>query len=156
AVAGNPKDVQIMYGVAGERRLSEWTVDWLAGYENSRPVRIGNAAAGQLQLDVYGEVIDSFYQGLKGGLEIGETGWALVSALVRELETRWHRPDRGIWESRGQPRHYTYSKVMCWVAFDRALAMMREKGFSGPAERWKAVRAAIHRDVCAHAFDAGQ
>ncbi|MDQ0391665.1 GH15 family glucan-1,4-alpha-glucosidase [Labrys monachus] len=153
AIAGNPAAVQIMYGLAGERRLSEWTADWLPGYEGSRPVRIGNAAAGQMQLDVYGEVIDSFYQGLKGGLALDATGWALVQALLHELDGRWSKPDHGIWESRDEPRHYTHSKIMCWVAYDRAVRMVETFGLEGPSERWRQTRDAIHRDVCARGFD---
>jgi GH15 family glucan-1,4-alpha-glucosidase len=155
AVAGDPAQVQIMYGVAGERRLSEWEIDWLPGYEGSKPVRIGNAAADQIQLDVYGEVIDSFYQGLVGGLELGETGWALVKALLKELDGRWRKPDRGIWEARSEPRHYTFSKIMCWVAYDRAIRMAGEFGLEGPVDHWQQVRDRIHRDVCTNGFDAG-
>ncbi|MDQ0472242.1 glycoside hydrolase family 15 protein [Labrys wisconsinensis] len=153
AVAGDPAQAQIMYGIAGERRLSEWTVDWLPGYEGSRPVRIGNAAADQIQLDVYGEVIDSFYQGLVGGLALDDTGWSMLRALLKELEQRWRQPDRGIWESRDTPRHYTFSKIMCWVAFDRAVRMASEFGLAGPVERWRTLRREIHADVLKHGFD---
>ncbi len=153
AVAGNPAEAQIMYGLAGERRLTEWEIDWLDGYEGAKPVRVGNAAAGQLQLDVFGEVIDTFYQAFKGGIPIDEPSWSVLRALLKELETRWKLPDRGIWESRGEPRHHTYSKVMCWVAFDRAIKMAEEAGFDGPVDRWRETRSIIHDDICEKAFD---
>src|SRR5918995_1737917 len=122
AVAGSPSQMQIMYGVAGERRLSEWEVSWLPGYESSRPVRIGNAASAQLQLDVYGEVMDALHQARLGGLPATQAGWQLQKALLQHLEKVWREPDEGIWEVRGPRQHFTYSKIMAWVAYDRALA----------------------------------
>jgi GH15 family glucan-1,4-alpha-glucosidase len=153
AVAGAPSQAQIMYGIAGERRLSEWQVGWLPGYEGSRPVRIGNAAHGQLQLDVYGEVIDTLYQGLKGGLPRMDESWALQRALLDHLEKIWRDPDRGIWEMRGEPRHFTFSKVMAWVAFDRAVKMSGEFELDGTVDQWSRLRDAIHADICAKAYN---
>ena len=153
AVAGSPAQAQIMYGIAGERRLTEWQIDWLPGYEGAKPVRIGNGAHGQLQLDVFGEVMDALYQSERGGLKISETGWSLRRALLEHLAETWQEPDRGIWESRGEPRHFTYSKVMAWVAFDRAVKTAEEFGLEGPVEEWRALCARIHADVCAKSFD---
>lgn len=153
AVAGNPSQAQIMYGIAGERRLTEWQVDWLPGYEDARPVRIGNAAHHQLQLDVYGEVMDVFYQAFRGGVDQGDEGWAVQRQLLGHLEKIWSHPDRGIWESRGAPRHYTFSKVMAWVAFDRGVRHAVEAGLDGPIDRWRQVAAAIHADVCERGYD---
>src|SRR5437660_775612 len=121
AVAGRPEQMEVMYGVAGERRLTEWEVDWLPGYEQSSPVRIGNAAHSQLQLDVFGEIMDTLHQGRRGGLPASEVGWDVQNALPRHLETIWREPDHGIWEVRSKPVHFTYSKAMTWVAFDRAV-----------------------------------
>ena len=128
AVAGLPEDLQIMYGIAGERRLTELELDWLPGYEASRPVRIGNAASDQLQLDVYGEVLDALYHARVSGLEPSQDAWALTVKLLEWLETGWREPDEGIWEVRGPRRHFTHSKVMAWVAFDRAVAASRRSG----------------------------
>jgi GH15 family glucan-1,4-alpha-glucosidase len=152
--AGAPSQLQIMYGLAGERRLNEYEVDWLPGYENSRPVRVGNAAHGQLQLDVFGEVMDALHQARRGGLETSEAGWAFQCEMLAHLKTVWHRPDEGIWEVRGQPRHFTHSKVMTWVAFDRAIKAHEQFGLPGPVDDWRTVRATIHDDVCARGFDA--
>ncbi len=154
AVAGSPDDLQIMYGVAGERRLDEYAVPWLPGYEGSAPVRIGNAAAGQVQLDVYGEVLDALYVARKAGLAYDATSWSLECAMVRHLETIWDQPDDGIWEVRGGRKHFTHSKVMAWVAFDRAVRSATEFGLEAPLERWRGVRDAIHAQVCAQGFDA--
>ena len=121
AAAGSPSQLQIMYGLAGERRLSEYEVPWLPGYEQSTPVRIGNAAHGQLQLDVYGEVVDTLFQGKRGGLETRPADWAFLRAILEHLEQVWSRPDKGIWEMRGEPQHFTYSKIMAWVALDRGI-----------------------------------
>ena len=154
AAAGSPEQTQIMYGIAGERRLTEWQVDWLPGYENSRPVRIGNAAHGQLQLDVYGEVMDALHQARRGGLPENEAAWEMERALLAHLETVWDRPDQGIWEVRGQPRHFTYSKVMAWVAFDRAVKSQEAFGLEGPVDRWRQLRQRIHADVCTNGYDA--
>ncbi len=153
AVAGSPSQIQIMYGLSGERRLSEWEVPWLAGYEGSRPVRIGNAAQTQRQLDVFGEVMDALHQARRGGLDTTEAGWALQRALVQHLETIWSEPDEGIWEVRGGRRHFTHSKVMAWVALDRAIRGIEEFGLSGPLERWRALRSRIHEEVCRQGFD---
>jgi GH15 family glucan-1,4-alpha-glucosidase len=153
AVAGRPQDLQIMYGVAGERRLREYSVPWLPGYESSRPVRVGNRAAGQLQLDVYGEVLDALYLARRSGLASNVAGWQLEKALIAHLETIWQRPDDGIWEVRGVRRHFTHSKVMAWVALDRAVRSVEEFGLEGPVEQWRRVREQIHRDVCLHGFD---
>jgi GH15 family glucan-1,4-alpha-glucosidase len=154
AVAGSPDQAQIMYGLAGERALWEHELDHLPGYANSKPVRIGNAAHGQLQLDVYGEVMDAFYQAHRGGVPDSHEVWQVQIAFLAHLETIWQQPDRGIWESRGEPRHYTYSKVMSWVAFDRGIKMVRENGFAGPVERWEQVAAAIHAQICQYGYDA--
>lgn len=153
AVAGAPDEMQIMYGLMGERRLSEWTVDWLSGYANSRPVRIGNAAHQQFQLDVYGEVMDAFEQGRKGGLAGTEDGWALQRALAGHVAKIWQEPDQGLWETRGPPRHFVYSKVMAWVVFDRAVKAVEAHGLKGPADEWKKVCARIHHEVCDRGFD---
>ena len=153
AVAGDPSQLQIMYGLAGERRLQEMTLGWLAGYEGARPVRIGNAASDQLQLDVYGEVMDALHLSRKLGL--GEPGatWPLERNLVNFLEQRWQEPDEGIWEVRGPRRHFVHSKVMAWVAFDRAVQAIEQQGCDGPLGRWRAVRDSIHASVCEHGFD---
>jgi len=153
AAAGSPSQIQIMYGVAGERRLAEWQVPWLAGYAGSRPVRIGNAAADQLQLDVFGEVMDALHQARVGELNHRTAGWDLQKALLARLETIWQLPDEGIWEVRGGRRHFTHSKVMAWVAFDRAIKSMETFGLPGPVERWRAIRAAIRAEVCNKGFD---
>jgi GH15 family glucan-1,4-alpha-glucosidase len=153
AVAGDPKDLQIMYGPAGERRLTEFELPWLEGYEGSRPVRVGNGASEQFQLDVYGEVLDVLYQARRRGLEADDAAWALVGHLLRELEARWHEPDEGIWEVRGPRRHFTHSKVMAWVAFDRGIRLVEELGRGGPAERWRRIRDRIHAEVLERGFD---
>jgi GH15 family glucan-1,4-alpha-glucosidase len=153
AIAGSPEDLQIMYGVAGERRLPEWTVDWLSGYEGSSPVRVGNGAAGQLQLDVYGEVLDALSLARE---RIGHTedAWSLQRMLVKHLQDRWREPDEGLWEVRGPRQQFTHSKVMCWVAFDRAAQAVEKGGMAGPAKEWRATANEIHRTVCAEAYDA--
>jgi GH15 family glucan-1,4-alpha-glucosidase len=156
AVAGAPDDLQILYGVAGERRLQEFEIPWLPGYEGSKPVRIGNGAVGQLQLDVYGEVLDAFYVARRAGLSTSDATWALECSLLLHLENIWREPDEGIWEVRGGRRHFTHSKVMAWVAFDRAVRSIEEFGLDGPLERWREVRAAIHDEVCARGFDASE
>lgn len=154
AVAGTPSQVNIMYGIAGERRLTELALDWLPGYEGSRPVRIGNAAHSQFQLDVFGEVAGAMHLARLGGLEVDEYGWEVERELLRFLESAWREPDEGIWEVRGPRRHFTHSKVMAWMAFDRMIASAETFGLEGPVEHWKEVRAAIHDDVCRHGFDA--
>lgn len=153
AIAGNPEDVQIMYGVAGERRLTEWQVDWLAGYENSQPVRAGNAAADQIQLDVYGEVMDALYQANKHGLKPEENSWQIRLKLLERLDRIWNEPDNGIWEVRGGPRHFVHSKVMAWVAFDRGVRSIEEFGFDGPLAHWREVCEKIRADICEKGFD---
>ena len=157
AVAGSPEQMQIMYGLAGERRLVEWECGWLPGYEGSKPVRIGNAAVDQLQLDVYGEVMDALYQARQGSLKADKTAWGLQRALTRHLEDAWAEPDAGIWETRGPLRHFTFSKVMCWVAFDRAVKTLEKNGDdAGLLKRWRAIRDQIHREVCTKGFDVAQ
>ena len=153
AIAGDPADIQIMYGVAGERRLPEFEVPWLAGYESSLPVRVGNAASAQLQLDVFGELMDALYQARTHGLPIEKPGWALQRVLLDYLERIWNVPDNGIWEIRGEPRHFVHSKVMTWVAFDRAVRTVETQGLDGPIDRWRALRDEIHQNVCEHGFD---
>jgi len=153
AVAGEPSQVQIMYGIAGERRLTEWEVPWLPGYESSKPVRIGNAASEQLQLDIYGEVMDALHHGRSGKLATSEAGWALQRALVDHLETIWDKPDQGMWEVREGPRQFTYSKVMAWVAVDRAIKSAEQFGLEGPVDRWKGLRKQIHEEVCRNGFN---
>lgn len=154
AVAGSPDQVQIMYGMAGERQLPEWEIAWLAGYEGSRPVRIGNAACEQLQLDIYGEVSSVMHRSLKGGLATSEAGVNLQRRLLEHLEKIWREPDEGIWEVRGGPKQFTHSKVMAWLAFDRGIKTCEEFGFEGPVDHWRAVRQEIHDEVCRNAFDA--
>jgi len=153
AVAGDPADLQIMYGVAGERRLTELELSWLSGYEASRPVRIGNAASEQLQLDVYGEVMDALYQARAHGLAIEQPAWSLQKTLLRYLERAWRRPDEGIWEIRGERQHFVHSKVMAWVAFDRAVRSVEQQDVDGPVDRWRALRDEIHADVCEHGWN---
>lgn len=153
ALAGAPNQVQIMYGVAGERRLTEWEVPWLPGFEGARPVRIGNAASNQLQLDVYGEVADALHHAREGHLTATSAGWAVQCALTRHLETVWNEPDEGIWEVRGPRQHFTHSKVMAWVAVDRAIKAIERHQLEGPLTRWRELRQRIHRDVCEHGFN---
>ncbi len=148
AVAGSPEHMQIMYGVGGERRLTEFELPELPGYQGSAPVRIGNAASEQLQLDVYGEVMDSLFLARTKGLSASDEGWDLQKALVRHLEEIWSNPDDGIWEVRGPRRHFVFSKVMAWVAFDRAVRTVEMFGEKGPVERWRKIRADIHGEVC--------
>jgi GH15 family glucan-1,4-alpha-glucosidase len=154
AAAGTPQQLQIMYGVAGEHRLLEWEVSWLPGYERSSPVRIGNAAHTQLQIDVFGEVMDALYQGRRGGLPASTEAWKLAQALVRHLEEIWQEPDDGIWEVRGGRRHFVHSKVLAWVALDRVIKGAEQFGLATTSlERWRAVRHRIHDDVCHNGFD---
>ena len=148
AVAGDPQLLQIMYGVAGERRLTEFELDHLPGYQDSRPVRVGNAASSQLQLDVYGEVLATLYESAKKGLHKSGPAWSLARAIIDHLESIWFLPDDGIWEIRGKRRQFVHSKVMAWVAFDRAIRMKEEFGGEGPVERWRKIRSEIHTEVC--------
>ena len=154
AIAGSPDDIQIMYGVAGERRLTEYEVPWLRGFEGSAPVRIGNAAAGQVQLDVYGEVLGALYTARKAGLSPDDADWALEKALIAHLGDIWQDPDDGIWEVRGGRQHFVHSKVMAWVAFDRAIKSAEEFGLEAPLDAWRATRHRIHAQVCDRGFDA--
>jgi GH15 family glucan-1,4-alpha-glucosidase len=153
AVAGDPQDMQIMYGVQGERRLLEYELSWLAGYEGSRPVRVGNAAAEQLQLDVYGELMDSFHAARRAGIDTTEEAWRLERRIVDFVCDNWQEPDEGIWEVRSGREHFVHSKVMAWVAVDRAVAAAERWGRSGPVDEWKAVRAQIREEVLDEGFD---
>jgi GH15 family glucan-1,4-alpha-glucosidase len=153
AAAGAPANMQIMYGIWGQRRLLEWEAGWLDGYEGARPVRVGNAAHAQLQLDVYGELIDAFHQSRMAKLKLDDESWALECAVLNHLAEVCDHPDHGIWERRGKPRHYVFSKVMTWVAFDRAIKSAETFGFKAPLLHWRTLRDAIHRDVCRHGFD---
>jgi GH15 family glucan-1,4-alpha-glucosidase len=156
AAAGDPARLQIMYGVAGERRLPEWEATWLSGYEGSRPVHLGNAAHDQMQLDVYGELIETLYESRRFGIPPDRWAWALEKMLLETLESKWEQPDEGIWEIRGERRHFTHSKVMAWVAFDRAVKSAEHIGLEGPVDKWRGIRDAIHAQVCARGFDAGR
>jgi len=155
AVAGSPQQAQILYGIAGERRTMEWEVPWLPGHEDSRPVRVGNKASEQLQLDIYGEVLDAFYQARRGGLAGSESAAAVQLAFLDHLEKIWREPDESIWEVRGGPQQFTYSKMMAWVAFDRAVKSheLFGRGDHPRARHWREVRRLIHDDVCRNAFD---
>ena len=156
AIAGDPEDIQIMYGVAGERRLAEWEATWLPGYENSAPVRIGNAASGQLQLDVYGEVIDALELSFRAGLHDDRHTWSLQRALLGYLEQHWAQPDEGLWEVRGPRRHFVHSKVMAWVAFDRAARYAGHAGEKELAAKWRKISDEINREVCEKGYDAAR
>jgi GH15 family glucan-1,4-alpha-glucosidase len=156
AVAGRPDQIHIMYGLLGERRQTEIELPWLPGFASSRPVRIGNAAYSQFQLDVFGEVIDATFQASRMGLPDNTEAWRVESALLQHLESVWKEPDEGIWEVRGPRRHFTHSKMMAWVAFDRAVKAIQQFGVDGPLDRWRAVRDTIHEEVCAKGFDARQ
>jgi GH15 family glucan-1,4-alpha-glucosidase len=153
ALAGRPDQIQIMYGVNGERRLTELELPWLPGYQGAAPVRIGNAASDQLQLDVFGELMDTLYQARVGGLAADDDAWRVQRALMGFLETAWRQPDEGIWEVRGPRRHFTHSKVMAWVAFDRAIKTVERFGREGPVDEWRRIREEIHAQVCAQGFD---
>ena len=153
AVAGSPSQLQIMYGMSGERRLDEHALDWLPGYEGSRPVRIGNRAVRQRQLDVYGEVNDALYQARKAGIESDPFAWSVQRELLEFLSEAWQQPDQGIWEVRGPRQHFTHSKMMAWVAFDRAVKSIERFRLEGPIDRWRQIREAIHAEVCAKGFD---
>ncbi len=154
SVAGDPADLQIMYGVAGERRLPEIELPWLPGYEGSAPVRIGNAASSQFQLDVYGEVLDALHEARKAGIESDVASWSLQRALLDDLERVWDEPDEGLWEVRSGRQHFTHSKVMAWVGLDRAVGAVERFGLDGPVERWRALRDHIHAEVCENGYDA--
>ncbi|WP_150237224.1 glycoside hydrolase family 15 protein [Nocardiopsis quinghaiensis] len=153
AVAGEPSQMRIMYGLEGERRLPELELDWLSGYEGSRPVRIGNEAAQQWQLDVYGEVMDVFHQARSHGIPPRESAWRLQRSLMDFLESNWCEPDNGIWEMRGPRRHFTHSKIMAWTAVDRAISGVERFGLEGPLDDWKRLRHEIFEDVCENGYD---
>jgi len=156
AVAGSPEQLQIMYGIAGERRLAEWEAPWLPGYEQSAPVRFGNAAHGQLQLDVFGEIMDVHHQARRAGLSTNESGWEAQLAFLDYLAKIWKKPDHGIWENRGEPQHFTHSKVMAWVAFDRSIKSAEMFGLEGPLDDWRKLREEICEEVCSRGFDSEQ
>jgi GH15 family glucan-1,4-alpha-glucosidase len=153
SAAGRPDDLQTLYGVDGDRIRVEFEAPWLPGYENSAPVRVGNAASIQLQLDVYGELIDAMCVARSAGLEPDANAWRFEVAIVKFLERSWNKPDHGIWETRGEKRHFTHSKVMAWVAFDRAIDDVEKYGLRGPVARWRKLRARIHADICSKGFD---
>jgi GH15 family glucan-1,4-alpha-glucosidase len=153
SAAGRPQDLQTLYAVDGDRVRTEFDIPWLSGYDGAQPVRIGNAASVQLQVDVYGELIDSLCLARRAGLERSDADWRFERALLRFLEKAWREPDSGIWETRGGKRHFTHSKVMAWAAFDRALADMKQYGLPGPVARWTKLRDDIHADICANGFD---
>ena len=153
ALAGSPEQVQILYGLRGERQLPEWVVDWLPGYENSRPVRIGNAAAVQMQLDIYGEMLDCFFHAQHKMGRHTEDDFRVLALLLKHLETIWQEPDEGIWEVRGEPQQFTYSKMMAWVAFDRAVLIAEQMQYAADIEKWKGIRDAIHVQICEKGFN---
>ena len=153
AAAGAPANMQIMYGIMGERRLVEWEAHWLPGYEGAKPVRVGNAAYAQLQLDVYGELIDAVHQARVAKLKLDDESWALECAVLSHLADWWDQPDHGIWERRGEGKHYVFSKVMTWVAFDRGIKSAEQFGFKAPLDEWRSLRDTIHSEVCAKGFD---
>ncbi|HEY3962358.1 MAG TPA: glycoside hydrolase family 15 protein [Gaiellaceae bacterium] len=153
AVAGDPAKMQILYGVAGERRIPEFELEWLEGYGGSAPVRVGNAAHEQFQLDVYGETLDALHLSRRHGLAVPAEAWSLQRRILEFLEGAWDRPDEGIWEVRGGPRHFTHSKVLAWVAFDRAIQAVEQSGVDGPVDRWRRTRAEIHDEVCREGFN---
>jgi GH15 family glucan-1,4-alpha-glucosidase len=152
-VAGTPSEIQIMYGLRGERRLTELELGWLRGYEGSTPVRIGNAAYKQFQLDVYGEVMDTMHLARQAGLPEDENAWRIQRDLVKFLESGWKEPDEGIWEVRGPRRHFTHSKVMAWVGVDRAVKAVEKFRLAGDVNAWRALRDEIHADICRQGFD---
>lgn len=154
ALAGQPEQMQLMYGVEGERRLTEYALDWLPGYAASRPVRIGNAASMQFQLDVYGELMDALHQARTEGIPPDESAWQVQQVLMEFLEGHWREPDEGIWEVRGERRQFTHSKVMAWAAVDRAVRGVEAFGLDGPVERWKRLRQEIFDEVCERGYDA--
>ncbi|ANK88734.1 MULTISPECIES: glycoside hydrolase family 15 protein [unclassified Rhizobium] len=156
AVAGSPDQLQIMYGIGGERWLPEVEVPWLEGFERSTPVRIGNKAAEQVQIDVFGELIDTLHAARDAELQPRDEAWRLQKVLLRHLESAWHIPDRGIWEVRGPARSFTHSRLMAWVAFDRAVIGVERYGLEGPIAKWRELRQQIHDDICTNGFDAGK
>jgi GH15 family glucan-1,4-alpha-glucosidase len=153
AAAGDPADLQIMYAIDGTRRLTEYTADWLPGYEGSAPVRIGNAASAQFQLDVWGETLDGLHLTREAGISAEHDAWDLQRALLDYLEGHWDDPDNGLWEVRGDRQHFVHSKVMAWAGMDRAVQAVERFGLDGPVERWRATREQIHKDVCQRGYD---
>ena len=153
ALAGSPEKLQIMYGLGGERELIEWEIDWLPGYEKSKPVRVGNAAALQVQLDIYGEMLDSFFHSQHSMRQHGEDDFRVLVLLLDHLEKIWQEPDEGIWETRSGPKQFTYSKMMAWVAFDRATLLAEQLEYEAPVDKWKSIRATIHKDICEKGFN---
>ncbi len=153
ALAGSPDQVQIMYGLNGDQQLVEWEVDWLPGYERSRPVRVGNAASSQLQLDIYGEMLDSFFHAQHGIRRHNGDDFRVLALLLEHLATIWQKPDHGIWETRGEPRHFTYSKMMAWVAFDRGVLLAEQLKYDAPIEKWSTIRDSIHEEICDKAWN---
>jgi len=156
AAAGRPQDLQVLYGIAGERQLAEFAIPWLPGYRDSHPVRVGNAASGQWQLDVYGEVIDAMCVPTEAGLDGDPPSWAFQHALLEFLESEWAQPDNGIWEVRGPRRHFTHSKVMAWVAVDRGIRMAERAKLDAPLDRWRAMRDELHATVCRRGYDSSR
>jgi GH15 family glucan-1,4-alpha-glucosidase len=156
AVAGSPNALQILYGITGIRRLDEYEIDWLPGYQGAAPVRIGNAASRQFQLDVFGEVMDTLHLARLSGLDPEPAAWDLQVALLEFLESRWALPDDGIWEVRGPRQHFTHSKIMAWVAFDRVIKDAERDDLEAPLERWRRLRDQIHSEICERGFDAGR
>jgi GH15 family glucan-1,4-alpha-glucosidase len=154
AVAGDPRKMQIMYGIGGERRLTEFELPWLAGYEGSQPVRVGNEASGQFQLDVYGELLDALHLDRVSGLTAHDNSWSLQRAVLDQLESQWAVPDQSLWEMRGDPRHFVHSKVMAWVGFDRAVLAVEKFDLNGPVAKWRALRDDIHAEICREGYDA--
>jgi GH15 family glucan-1,4-alpha-glucosidase len=153
AVGGSPDQVQIMYGLRGERQLVEWEIEWLPGYENSKPVRVGNAASTQIQLDIYGEMLNSFYRAQESLGTHGEDKFRLMALLLEHLEKIWREPDEGIWETRGGPHQFTHSKMMAWVAFDRAVKLAEKFKYRAPVDHWKSIRDTIHHEICRDAYN---
>lgn len=153
AIAGSPTEGRALYGLAGERRQPEMILPWLPGYEGSAPVRIGNAAGDQLQLDVFGEILDAYYAARRLGLPFSPSGWAIGKSWLAHLERIWREPDEGIWEVRGPRRHFVHSKLMVWVSFDRAVRMVEDLGHDGPVEHWREVRSELFAEICARGFD---
>jgi GH15 family glucan-1,4-alpha-glucosidase len=153
AIAGSPSEMQIMYGLGGERRIPEFELPWLTGYADSKPVRVGNAASDQFQLDVFGEVLDALHLDRCSGLSPTHDVWSVQRGILDVLEQRWDQPDQGIWEMRGEPRHFVHSKVMAWVGFDRAIRGVEEFGLDGPVDRWREIRDRIHAEVCDRGYD---
>ena len=153
AVGGEPGLLQPVYGICGESRLAEWEADWLSGFGGAKPVRFGNDAFRQLQLDIYGEVVDALHQARLHGMQLSGVGWRMQARMIEHLEHVWREPDNGIWEIRNAPRRFTYSQAMAWAAVDRTIAKAEQDGFDAPLDRWRELRAAIHAEVCQEGYD---